>query len=560
MSTLLQKLKITNFKAFREFELNLGGRHLLLYGPNGAGKSSLYWALYTFLQSARKGPIGCISKYFDGTKTESLLNIHEQEEASPVPGKIALTFRDSDSKVDTTYPISETDHGTFNKPEILKADLASDFITYRFFFGFSHFRNSQKFNLWPLFEKEILPFCVSTSGRTPEELWNDINGVQPNPNAYSGYAGADAYASYHRKTAEFASVLESIVRSISVKAQRFYDEHFSDDDLVKVSLVIKLTQKPSSAGGNQGEFDYKEPVIELGVKIGASEIKKPQSFLNEAKMTQIALSIRFAASLTNLHQSGIKLLVLDDLLVSLDMNNRMKVVEIILSETFSEYQKIILTHEKGFFEEFRRSIGDQHTHWCLRSLWGNAKDGISHSEQKSPIEKAKDYLEGHDLETAAHQLRKAAEETAKRYRRVAMNEIPSPGEFHSLTEDLKAAKNHLLQQIPLTLYNQAIERIPEEHRTKLVSVNDNDIDGDLTLDKATKGIIKTQRKRLKQFLSEQAWRNLEVIETIDAVIGMKDRVLNPAAHWNETPLYEAELQKALKLIDLMERRLKQAMN
>lgn len=561
MKTRLHKLEIQNFKAFRDFSLNLEGRHLLVYGANGSGKSSLYWALYTFFQSARKRPQGHISKYFDASKPECLLNIHEQSQAAPTPGKIALTFRDARTKVDTTYPISETDHGTFQKPEILKADLASDFITYRFFFGFSHFRNSQKFNLWPLFEKEILPFCVSTSTQpqTPLDWWLRIKSGKPNPTASRGRGGTNAYASFSAKVNQFAGILPGIVDTISQKAQEFYDEHFAEDDPAPVALKLKVTTPPSATGSSQADFKFTIPEIEFGIQVGGHTIQRPQSYLNEGKLTQLALSVRFAASLVNLHNdSVIKLLVLDDLLVSLDMSNRMKVVEILLSETFSDYQKIILTHEKGFFEEVRRMIAENHDDWCFRSLRGNPKDSIQVAEEKQPLEKAIDYLKGHDLEAAASQLRKAAEETAKKYRRVALGEIPAPGEFHSLTDDLRAAKNNLLQNLPLSLYNQALEGIPELHREKLVSVTDDDIDNDTSLSPEEKGRIKCQRGRLKRFLSDESWKALNTVEVIDQVLRMKDRVLNPASHWNETPLYQAEVQKALTLIERLEKVLLQA--
>ena len=318
-------------------------------------------------------------------------------------------------------------------------------------------------------------------------------------------------------------------------------------------MKLGVTTLPSATGSNKAEFEFKKPEIKFGIQVGGHTIQRPQSYLNEGKLTQFALSIRFAASLVNLHESDIKLLVLDDLLVSLDMSNRMQVVEILLSETFSGYQKIILTHEKGFFEEVRRMIGENHADWCFRILRGNPKDGISGFEVKLPIEKAIDYLNGHDLEAAASQLRKAAEETAKRYRRVALGKIPATGKFHSLTKDLKVAKNHLLKQLPLTLYKQALKGIPEAHREKLVSVTDDDIDNNTALSAEERGRIKSQRRRLKTFLSDESWKALESVEIIDQVIRMKDRVLNPASHWNETPLYQAEVQKALRLIQRLEK-------
>lgn len=212
MKARLHHIAITNFKAFREFELKLEGRHLLVYGVNGAGKSSLYWALYTFLQSARK-PRNGIAKYFDPAEPQNLLNLHEQKEPAPKPGEIALTLRDAATRNDTTFRISQADHGTFNQPAILKGDLASDFITYRFFFGFSHFRNSEKFDLWPLFVKEILPFCVSTGGQAPLDMWQRIKSEDPNPYNHVGVAGANAYHSFKRNTQTFATMLPGIVDS-----------------------------------------------------------------------------------------------------------------------------------------------------------------------------------------------------------------------------------------------------------------------------------------------------------------------------------------------------------
>ncbi len=556
MKARLWHIGIRNFKAFRQFDLNLEGRHLLLYGPNGSGKSSLYWALYTFLQSARKQTAD-VAKYFDPGNTQNLLNIHEQSEATPMPGEIALTLRDMNTCNDTIYRISQTVHGTRNQPMIEKGDLASDFITYRFFFGFSDFRNSEKFDLWPLFEKEILPFCVSTGGKVPLEMWNAIKSGNPNPLRVPGIAGSDAYSMFHRRTQEFANVLPSIVDAISSEAQRFYDKHFSADDPAKVALRLGVTTKPSATGTNQHDFKFTKPAIGFEIKVGDDVIKRPQSFLNEAKLTQLALSVRFAASLVNLHESDLKLLVLDDLLVSLDMSNRMKVVEILLSEQFENYQKIILTHDLGFFREFHRIIANDHTEWCYKKLQGNARDGILIKDEKAPIEKAEDYLNNHDLEEAAACLRKAAEDSAQRFRKVALGETPPPGEFHSLMENLRAARNKLREKIPIGVYERVLRAVPEEHRNKLVRLNDDDIDADATLDAGTKGILKCQRKKLSQFLNDSGWQHLQTIEILDAILGMTSRVLNPAAHWGEQALYDIEIKKAIKLINLFERRIMQ---
>ncbi len=549
MKARLHRLKIRNFKAFREFSLDLEGRHLLVYGANGSGKSSLYWALYTFLQSARK-PTPGVAKYFDPADPQNLLNLHEQSEATPIPGEIALTLRDTATKNDTTYCISHTIHGTRQQPAILKGDLASDFITYRFFFGFSHFRNSENFNLWPLFEKEILPFCVSTGGTVPLDAWLRVRTGDPNPQNYSGLAGTDAFNAFHQNTATFAAILPGIVDSISTEAQLFYDQHFATGDPAKVTLKLGITMPPSSSGTNQQNFQFTIPVVEFGIQIGGKTVNRPQAFLNEAKLTQLALSVRFAASLVNLHESDLKLLVLDDLLVSLDMSNRMKVVEILLSETFANYQKIILTHELGFFREFRRSLGASHPEWCFLRLEGTATGKIEAKSEKTDIQKAEDYLHGHNLDEAALCLRKACEDTAKRF--IDHNEVIPTKEFLGLADALRAARNKVLTELPVQLYEKVLRNTPDAHRDLLIASADDDIDNNSALDPATKGRLKTNRNRLRRLVTTEQVERLHQIKLIDDILACTERVLNPAAHSGTPPLYEKEVQDALTLFKQLE--------
>ena len=555
MKSRLSKVSITNFKAFRDFKLNLEGRHLLLYGSNGAGKSSLYWALYTFLQSARKPKHG-IAKYFDPAKIESLLNIHEQKEPVPKPGEITLTIRDSATHHDATYRISQAEHSTFQQPLILKGDLASDFITYRFFFGFADFRNSEKFSLWPLFETEILPFCVSTSGQLPFDTWQKIRLGNPNPSAYSGTAGSDAYLKFRNNTQQFANILPGIVNSISNEAQKFYDAHFSANDPLKIALKLAVTTPPAAVGSNQHNFKFTLPTIEFGIQVGGQTVARPQSFLNEAKLTQLALSVRFAASMVNLHDSDLKLLVLDDLLVSLDMSNRMRVVEILLSPTFANYQKIILTHDLGFFRECTRKIGASHSDWCFLRLQGNSTNRIEVKSEKTDLQRAEDYLDAHDIEEAAMFLRKAAEDTARRYREWTEGKALPPGQFFSLTENLRAARNKLLEGIPVSLYAQVLRSTPKEHRALLIPIDDADLETNLSLQAADKGILKSKRRDLRHLMTDDSWVNMETIETVDRVLEMTERVLNPASHGSVTPLYQEEVERALRLIERLQKCLK----
>ena len=548
----IKKLRIHSiqakaFKAFRAFDFKLDGRHLLAYGGNGAGKSSLYWLLYTIVQSGQKKTED-VAKYFDPAKLQHLLNVHSDANEQAM-AHIRISLHD-EGKPDSSYTISASQHETKSVPDITKANLASDFVTYRVLFNFYRFRHSERIDLWAVFESEILPFCYTPGGAGSHlgEAWRELSDEHEVLSKAARPTGR-AIASFEQHLEAFNNSLTEVLQTISTEAQNFYLNHFSQGDAEPISLIVGVTHVASFDTKTQ-KFD--PPQIGFEVKSGNVKLESPHTFLNEAKLTQLALSVRFGATLGHLREAPLKLLVLDDLLISLDMSNRMKVVNIILGETFADYQKIILTHDLGFFNEFRRRIGPNHTEWSFQHFNTVQGSGITLKEAKTEVQKAEDYLNGHSLDEAAICLRRAADDSAKRLREWLSEEKLPPGKFFTLTENLREAKNRLLQGLPKRFYREVLEGTPIELVQKLVPDDVTDLDGQATLTAADRGKIKSKRGALRKLLTNTHWVAMENVRLIDDVLATTERVLNPGAHGGESPLYEAEVTIALDLIKRLE--------
>ena len=132
------------------------------------------------------------------------------------------------------------------------------------------------------------------------------------------------------------------------------------------------------------------------------------------------------------------------------------------------------------------------------------------------------------------------------------------GEFFSLTQNLRAARNKLLEGIPASVYNKVLRGTPKEHRELLLSNDDADLDGNVALQPADKGKLKAKRKDLRNVLKHDGWEKMEAVEAVDRVLEMTERVLNPASHGSNTPLYEEEVRRAKKLIARLEKVLLEA--
>ncbi len=543
----LQRIQATAFKAFRSLDFDLAGRHLLVYGGNGAGKSSLYWLLYTFLQSGQKSSAD-VAMYFDLDHKKTLLNVYATPEEKE-NAHVTLTLK-SDDGSEKPYRISGEQHETLNVPVVTKANVASDFLTYRILLDFYRFRHSEGINLWKVFESEILPFChvVGQAEGRLGVVWSGLLKEHLSIAAATRVLGKKL-AAFEEGLEIFSTNLSGAVKTISTEAQDFYNKHFSEGDAEPILFEVGVTQ--------QASYDINTKVLEppkigFEILVGKNFIKSPHTFLNEAKLTQLALSVRFGATLAQLRDSPLKLLVLDDLLISLDMSNRMKVVDIILGETFAEHQKIILTHDRGFYEEFKRRIGPAHTAWSFQCFKGRPNGTLSLELDKTDLQKAETYLVEDNFDVAAWFVRKAAEAMAKRYRETLDGKALLPGDFVSLTENLNVVRKKLAARMPTSLYEKVLKGTPAEHRALLLTDDDRDLDANTALTLAEKRKLKAKRRELRQVLTHDGWAKMEVLVIFDSMQEMTDRVLNPASHSNEAPLYEEEVRRAKTLIDRLE--------
>ena len=93
----ISKLTLKNFKFFYgSVEIPFDRKNVLLYGENGSGKSSIYWALYTFLQSVFKTDPAQITKYFDPRHNQNLVNRFARDNAESA---IIIEFEDESQSV-----------------------------------------------------------------------------------------------------------------------------------------------------------------------------------------------------------------------------------------------------------------------------------------------------------------------------------------------------------------------------------------------------------------------------------------------------------------------------
>lgn len=441
MSNRIKSIRLNNFKFYRDTDnvFDLGeGSNLLLYGENGSGKSSIYWALYTLFESSLKNDVDEIRKYFSKSvrPKDCLVNIHAQENPA------GSDNFDSYIEVKTTdipekkYTISNSETSININIDAKITNYASDFINYRLLQSISNFSHSDEIDLHTMFVDGIFKYLQFSKVKITRDddlkeltnaydIWKEIkqghNWIDSEnsrtPRRILTYKYSDHWHEFKDLVDSFNESLQSKIDYINIQAPKHFEALGYD-----FTFSLELEKK---ADYEKKETNYKYLPFVIRLHIPEYEklpnvIHKPHSFLNEAKLSAIAISIRLAILTEKKQEECLKFILLDDLLISLDMKNRESVLDLLLSDAFvNDYQLFILTHDKMFFQmaKYKINILEQNN-WKYVELGENVdSSGLSKPKikiSKSYYEKAYDFYKRDELPEAANNLRKAAEEFCKK--------------------------------------------------------------------------------------------------------------------------------------------------
>ena len=426
----INEIVINGFKAFPSLQtIELEGKHLLMYGENGSGKSSIYYALHCIFNSYRKPDRG--KKYFDISNPQNLISRHFTPKDESDKPYVAVNWFDGGRNVFLST-VSERGCEGFDR----LAELETYFVNHQLLNGFFNFTNSNNINLFPIFQREILPYKYIDEQRTYLSLLYEH--IQEEA---SKLGNKSSTKNINELIDIFNRELEGFIGDINIAVSDIYKNHFKADGEQDLSIVLTYPEENPNPDvyfdgfrlkwdnrlirNQKGELERAknksliEPIIGISIKEDGNEIPKPHIYFNEARLTAIALSIRFAL-LKGISPDDVatppegSFLALDDMLISLDMSNRAKVVDFLL-KIADKYKIYLFTHDKMFFEYFKHKTKKNQDAWVYKEIYMDDEKIPYIRNSEDYLGQAEHYIKQHEYEIAGNFLRKAAELLCKNF-------------------------------------------------------------------------------------------------------------------------------------------------
>jgi energy-coupling factor transporter ATP-binding protein EcfA2 len=383
-------VEIANYRAFRgdSFKLEFSdGENLLIYGENGSGKSSFYHSIQDFLNAA------------SDTRLKIETNRHR---FNVLPSSVRVTLN-SRSKPYEWSPAAREQDST----EWRDIDKGKGFLDYRSLFRVHYLtKATDEIDLFDLLIDSLLAHYknpASSPSRTFREEWNSLKSY---------------FAKYRRRPSNLDTLLgafnagfASIVDETAIKASGLAKKFDGDLELAFNFAAAHYDWRPK---------DLHPPKVTVRPQFRRLPHPDYERFFNEARLSAIAMSIFFAA-VKDCPVSGLRLLVLDDIMIGLDMSNRLVVLRL-MEELFADWQIIILTYHKAWFEILKeRTRSPRWTHgWKsivlrARRIALDTVPVVDFEDSGLLLQTAANCLGRQDLKAAAVYTRTALEAVLQQY-------------------------------------------------------------------------------------------------------------------------------------------------
>jgi energy-coupling factor transporter ATP-binding protein EcfA2 len=400
----IAKIGLSDYRAFPrgqiyEFDLGETGKNLLLYGENGSGKTSLFRALRD-LTSLRPGPVDFADlRHIFAPGEDGFISL---QLTAGIPNEFRWDYGDEHPRV------------TAGQPYAALAERCR-FLDYKAILETSFVHRSNAPNLFNLLVRVVLkdlPVIVGGKLERLGEVYDRMVASQPGPRA-----GSRQLESVDQACADFNTALINHLPEVVEEGNRL---------LVKLGyegLTFNLIPKEVKYDRKKREFFDQE--IALSVQLFGKTIEYPQFFLNEARLTALALAIYFGGAKLVLRSPStgpdgtimVRLLVLDDVLIGLDLANRLPVLTV-LNDDFEEWQVLLFTYDRTWFDLAKGYT--QHTgrwkHLALREMTTALGQPCFPNIEPCPdfLKTAEKHFRSGDLMAAAVYIRAGFEQRIKK--------------------------------------------------------------------------------------------------------------------------------------------------
>jgi energy-coupling factor transporter ATP-binding protein EcfA2 len=417
----IKTIEIRNYKAFYGDKniINVDSKNLFIYGENGSGKSSLYFALKDFFQSSMET--------IDLDEVENIFI----DPASKGKVAVKLTFNpdETDADNDQLMELSSSSNTAGNR-HLQETNQLRGFLNYKHLLEIHYIKKNWDINLFNLLVKGVLKhFKITGLSKPLGETWQDIENLLARETDVS-YNITAKKKNLGNLIRQFNTAFKILFTPptptvpnpdyILINTNKILNDFDKDIDLDLIFNRVSLNTKDVDTKSLWGKK------VSIEITYAGKKISNPQLFLNEARLSAIAISI-YLGMIKRLPQlKKMKILFLDDLFIGLDLSNRMPLMQIIEKE-FSDYQVIISTYDKPWYEVAKfylhgnsdwksiEFLARKNQYGYDQPLIKYTDDGQKGDHVKRYIDIAQEYFNNGDNKSAGVYLRGAFEFMLKRY-------------------------------------------------------------------------------------------------------------------------------------------------